>query len=378
LAAKKKKGGGAAWKVGLVVAGAVVLGLVGVAVWGYLALGAPFDPSDSAPNRRVLVHRGESVGAVLGRLEAAGLVTGGPILRARALVAGAYGGMKPGVYDVPKGATTDDAIVLLASGKSKPLAVLTVKPGETVWHVAARFEAEGMGRHEEFLAAASDPESARRLGLPIGEDRKGPGDLAHPIPVEGWLGSETHYFDEQVPPSAVIERLVRAARKIIDRVFADDAQVKATLARCRRRDRLDLVTVASLVEREAIRVDERARIAGVFCNRLIKGMPLATDPTLVYHPDRWGEVPSVKHRKDATSAYNTYVHRGLPPGPIGSPSEASLRAALEPESHGYLYFVAKRDGSNGHAFSTSGEEHERNVERYLRGGARGSQDKGDD
>ena len=131
-----------------------------------------------------------------------------------------------------------------------------------------------------------------------------------------------------------------------------------------------VVTLASIVEREAVRPDERPLIAGVFLNRLLLGMPLDADPTVQYALANesasetvygyWKELSQEDLAVD--SPYNTYRYAGLPPGPICSPGLASIEAVLDPELTDYLYFVAREDGS--HAFATTFEEHIQNVEKY--------------
>jgi UPF0755 protein len=122
------------------------------------------------------------------------------------------------------------------------------------------------------------------------------------------------------------------------------------------------VTFASVVEKEAQVPAERAIIAGVFSNRLKAGMPLQADPTVLYALHRWDEKLTLKDLK-ADSLYNTYRHRGLPPGPICSPGLACLEAAAEPAKIRYLYFVTRKDGSGRHEFSSTLAEHERAVRR---------------
>ena len=130
--------------------------------------------------------------------------------------------------------------------------------------------------------------------------------------------------------------------------------------------RLQLVTLASLVERETPKPEERSMVASVFGNRLKKGMRLQCDPTVIYGLERLGQYKGALSGKDLSSdsPYNTYEHGGLPPGPIGNPGEASLRAALHPAETSFLYFVANTQG--GHFFGSTLEEHNRNVLKYRR------------
>jgi len=128
----------------------------------------------------------------------------------------------------------------------------------------------------------------------------------------------------------------------------------------------DIVTLASLVEKETAVPDERSEVASVFQNRLRLGMALDCDPTTIYASMLEQRYRGTIYRSDLDSAnrYNTYKHAGLPPGPIANPGLASLKAALAPAASDYLYFVAKADGSGGHQFSKSIEEHNRAVEQY--------------
>jgi UPF0755 protein len=128
----------------------------------------------------------------------------------------------------------------------------------------------------------------------------------------------------------------------------------------------DVVTLASLVEKETAVASERPQVAAVFQNRLRIGMALDCDPTTIYASMLEQRYRGTIYRSDLDSAnlYNTYKHTGLPPGPIANPGVASLRAALDPAATDYLYFVAKADGSGGHQFSRSIEEHNRAVEQY--------------
>jgi UPF0755 protein len=132
------------------------------------------------------------------------------------------------------------------------------------------------------------------------------------------------------------------------------------------RARLQVVTLASLVERETPKPEERPMVASVFENRLRRGMRLQCDPTVIYGMERLGKYNGTLTGQDLKfdSAYNTYEHRGLPPGPIGNPGEASLRAALRPADTKFLYFVANTQG--GHFFSGTLEEHNRYVTKYRR------------
>lgn len=166
--------------------------------------------------------------------------------------------------------------------------------------------------------------------------------------VEGYLFPDTYQFSRGLPPEKIVAAMVARFRQATAPLWSLPRPLDLTPH--------EVVTLASLVEREARWDSERARIAGVLYNRLRRGMPLQVDATVLYalgqHKER------VLYRDlEVDSPYNTYRRAGLPPGPIANPGLASLRAALQPEAHDYLYYVARSDGS--HVFTRTLSEHER-------------------
>jgi UPF0755 protein len=189
-----------------------------------------------------------------------------------------------------------------------------------------------------------------------------------PAFAEGALLPETYQFEWGESRAAIVRRAEAAMDRALAEVWAARAP-DLPLAAPR-----DALVLASIVERETGRPEERARVAGVFVNRLRRGMPLQSDPTVAYAAT--GGVPMDRPISradlDRDHPFNTYRIRGLPPGPIASPGRAALAATTRPEASEFLFFVA--DGSGGHAFARSLEEHNRNVARWReierRGGAR--------
>lgn len=228
------------------------------------------------------------------------------------------------------------------------LYALTIPEGWTRWDIADQVAHLQLASREAFLAAAENPELVR--------------DLApQATTLEGYLFPDTYYFARPADPAAMARTMVEHFRRVYGPL-----QAKPTLA-----DTFtphQLVTVASLVEKETGVADERGLIAAVFYNRLQRRFPLQCDPTVIYAArladgGRFDGVINVSDL-ERDSPYNTYRHPGLPPGPIANPGRAALAAALNPPESKYLYFVSNNQG--GHLFARSGAEHERNVARYRR------------
>ena len=188
--------------------------------------------------------------------------------------------------------------------------------------------------------------------------------------LEGYLFPDTYWLPEKdaTARDLVARQLDNFAAQVIPLYASATASGTTTLGLH------DVLTLASIVEREAVVPEERPTIAGVYLNRLATDMLLNADPTvqyaLGYQPDteQWWKTPVTLEEYSAVdSPYNTYLYTGLPPGPIAAPGLNSIQAVLNPERHGYLYFVALPDGSGRHVFAETFAEHQQNVEKYLMG-----------
>lgn len=176
--------------------------------------------------------------------------------------------------------------------------------------------------------------------------------------VEGYLMPDTYEFYSRQPVEEVIDRLLKQQRDVWEKRFARQAMATGM-------SKHELLTLASIVESETSVDTERSRIAGVYMNRLRRGMKLAADPTVQYALG--GQARRLLYKDlEVDDPYNTYRYAGLPPGPICAPGAASIEAAIAPERHGFLYFCARGDGSGLHSFAVSGAEHARNVSNYRR------------
>jgi UPF0755 protein len=223
---------------------------------------------------------------------------------------------------------------------------LTVPEGSNMFDVAASLKQFDFLTGADFLKAARDPALVR--------------DLApHAPTLEGFLFPSTYRLTRRTTASELCRMMTDLFRK----------QWRQLQGTGQSLDAIQIVTLASLVEKETAVPDERPLVASVFANRLRLGMPLDCDPTTIYAAMLEERYRGTIYRSDLASpnAYNTYQHAGLPPGPIANPGVASLKAAIAPAATDYLYFVAKADGSGSHQFSKTIDEHNRAVENYRRG-----------
>lgn len=239
--------------------------------------------------------------------------------------------LKAGEYQIPAYITIRDLLALLQSGKTFQRR-LTIPEGLTVKQIVILLDgADGLTGTVETL------------------------------PVEGTLLPETYAYSKGDSKQDIIKRMQASHNQIVDR-FWESRDVALPY-----KTKEEAVTMASIVERETGVKEERKKVAGVFLNRLNKGIMLQSDPTIIYPlSDKLGVLDRPLYRKDwkYVSPYNTYMVVGLPPTPIANPGLESLEAALNPELHDYFYFVA--DGTGGHTFSKTLEEHNANVTKWRK------------
>lgn len=313
----------------------------------------------------VVVDSGMTWDDAADRLASLGLVENRTLFGLRARQRHRRVPLRAGIFIFDTSWTPDKLMDKLAAGPDgdDPDAPLVVQiiPGENLFRV--REKLQQLGIRGDLFGFDRDRKSVDDLGV----------GAPWPVPagaysrLEGYLYPDSYYLDRKSPTLA---GLLKAASKRFRTVWNDvrtrHADGRERLARLLNLTDHDFVTVASLIEKETQVKDEAPMVAAVFYNRLRRKERLATDPTLVYGPDTWKDVPSPTHRRNSAHPYNTYARVGLPPGPICSPSETSLIAALDPAETDALFFVAKRDGSGRHAFAATYEEHKANVDKYLR------------
>jgi UPF0755 protein len=344
---------------------AAALAAIGLAAWlitgtpGAVLQNEPSIPELATPSDSdvvsIEVAPGEGAGDIAKRLEEAGVIRSARLFRILVSLMGVEDEMVAGNYEFDRDMPTLQVIGRLQRGITMPLMV-TVPEGLRSEEVAQLMERQGIVSADDFRRALASGEYD--FGF-LAERPPGAG-------LEGYLFPATYGFSRGVTAEEVVRRMLTAFDEQVTPELRQAAQAAGLTLH-------EAVTLASIVEREAVKPEERPLIASVFLNRLRLGMPLEADPTVQYalandpgNVERFGFWKQGLTVEDlgVDSPYNTYVNGGLPPGPICNPGLASLEAVAHPAQTNYLYFVAREDGS--HVFAETLEEHLRNVEEYQR------------
>lgn len=312
-----------------------------------LALAGCGGPPPDAPKERVTIPPRASVRVVAESLAAHGIISSERWFRIVARVGGHERRLRAGTYELPRGSGARSAIRAIASGKAVLLRI-TVPEGLTLPEIAGIANRTLDIPVEDFLAAARDTALLRAYEVPAPS-------------FEGFLRPETYLF----APGITAETLVRTMAASFHDLWTPEW---ASAASAQGLSRLDVVTLASIVEGEAAVDEDRPLVAAVYRNRMRIGMPLQADPTVQYAIQlATGQRKPRLYEKDYSfeSPYNTYLYRGLPPGPVGAPGRKSIEATLFPAPVPFLYFVAGHD--RRHVFSRTYQEHLRAIARIRRG-----------
>jgi UPF0755 protein len=321
----------------------VLLAIVGAAgTWFYLNIDRPYKGYDAA-EVFVEIPPGSGSATIARRLADAGVVQDVSRFRIALWVTGQGRRLQAGEYRFDRAMSPRDVIDKIARGDVY-VTPITFREGLTIRQMATLYESKGFGDAREFIAAASRGELVQDLD-PAAKD------------LEGYLFPDTYTLPRKATAEQLITRMVAGFRKALTSDVVDAMTAKGLSLR-------QLVTLASIVEKETGNKDERPLVAAVYANRLKIGMGLQCDPTVIYALERAGRYNGNLTREDLQfdSPYNTYRYAGLPPGPIAAPGRASLAAAASPAPVPYLYFVSKNDGS--HAFAETLDQHNRNVQQY--------------
>jgi UPF0755 protein len=320
-----------------VIVAAVVLFLV-----GQTAIFASIPLDTSAESRPVVVKKGTHLRDVANMLTQEDLVRSSWLFTLYSAVAH-RGRIIAGEYDLTRDLSIAEIAGKMASGQRK-VYVLKIVEGYNLQGVAESLQKGGIMDAAAFSQLAGKAEFLSGLGITEAS-------------LEGYLWPDTYYFSKETDVDVFLEKIIRRTL-----VFFEKEEVKKRMGELHLTMH-DVLTLASMIEKEAKVEEEKPLISAVFHNRLALGMSLDSDPTVMYglgmHPK-----PLTKADLNTATAYNTYRLRGLPKGPICSPSRSSLLAALQPAQSDMLYFVSRNDGT--HVFSRRMEEHDRYVTTYQR------------
>lgn len=329
--------GRTAIRIGVVTG--VLLAILGL---GFMVLNSP--PGPPSQSRLIEIPRGSSFHRISHLLYRERLIGHEWFFTLLARITGGDRKIIPGEYELHAGMTSTEILSKMVDGRVFYHSV-TIPEGYTVLQIANILAEKRLTDREAFLALTRDPAFIQTLGLPVPT-------------LEGFLFPDTYLFPRPMPPAEVIRAFVNRFWV----AFSPELQARAEEMQM---SIPEVVTLASVIEKETALAQERALVSGVFHNRLKRNMPLQSDPTVIYALE--GFDGDLRKRDLAIdSPYNTYRVRGLPPGPIANPGEAAIRAALYPTETKYVYFVSRNDGS--HEFSSTLAEHNQAVKKYQLGG----------
>jgi len=309
----------------------IVLVVAALVMVTYFAVSEFNAPGELAQNTNFLVRQGAGVRDIAENLERQQIISDSRIFLVAARTYLADDTLKAGEYEIKAGASMREVMDLLRSGKSLLYSV-TFPEGFTVAQIYRRL--------------ANDPVLV--------------GELPAERPPEGSLLPETYKFTRGTSRSDILDQMQAAKSRMVDQIWErrrPDIPIET---------KEEMVILASIVEKETARADERPRVAAVFHNRLRRGMRLQSDPTIIYgifgSEGKPSDRPIYQSDIDQPTPYNTYTIDGLPPGPIANPGRAAMEAVVNPAQTDELYFVA--DGTGGHAFAKTLDEHNANVRRW--------------
>jgi peptidoglycan lytic transglycosylase G len=289
------------------------------------------EPGPLQVGRTIVITEGASLPKIAQQLNSAGVIDGEVLFRLGVRAYNAQGELKPGEY-------------AFAPNVSMREVMDTIREGKAVVHKISL--PEGLTSHQIFERLRQDETLL--------------GELPTTLSPEGSLMPDTYPYQRGATRAEIVEQMRRAQQQFVQHVWetrVDDLPLSSPE---------ELVTLASIVEKETAKADERPRIAGVFINRLRQGIRLQSDPTIIYGlfggEGKPADRPIYRSDIDKATPFNTYQIDGLPPGPISNPGRASLEAVANPSRTDELFFVA--DGTGGHVFSRTLDEHRENVERW--------------
>ncbi len=308
-------------------------------------------PADLADTRQVtfIVDQGDSATTVAYKLNSAGLVKDAELFKRLLQYWGADQHIQAGIFYLSPSMTMEEIARRLQHSRVDSVWV-TIPEGWRAEEIAALLQEKQLVQGDEFLAAVAQG----RSDFPFLADRP----AGSPSSLEGFLFPDTYEFPKITTPDRIIDIMLQNWGQRVPEALRQAAQARGMTL-------YEVVTLASIVEREAVLSAERPKIAGVYSNRLEIDMLLQADPTVQYakgydaKAEKWWNPTTLEENASLDAPYNTYLYPGLPPGPICNPGLGAIEAALQPAQHDDLFFVAKGDGS--HIFAKTYEEHLANI-----------------
>ena len=328
-------------KVGFITLALIVAGICTVGLL-YLHLMSWADRPVGTESREKLftISSGQGLKRTAGALQREGLISDAIRFTILARLDKKDKLLKAGEYFLSTGMTPREILSQMVEGRVH-LYRLTIPEGYNLVQIAAAVYASDLESEKNFLDAARDSETAKHLSIVADT-------------LEGYLFPDTYYFPRGLDSATIIATMVKQFRAAFKPAWEQRTKELGMTVH-------EVVTLASIIEKETGAPEERPLIASVFHNRLKKGMRLETDPTVIYGiPDFDGNIK--RTHLETYTPYNTYKIKGLPPGPIASPGALAIEAALYPAQTDYLFFVSKKDGT--HQFSTTIKEHNAAVRKY--------------
>jgi len=320
----------------LAVVGVFIL----VLVLSYLTFFTPNYYSSGSPVK-FDIKKGENFSSVVDRLYDQGIIPGKNNFKIAGFIYGAERKVRAARFHIPNGLSYLDLLDLFISGECDFQRTLTIRPGQTIKWLAHRLQKYAYIDSTEFINLSNNKDFADSLGLKQNS-------------FEGYLFASDYEIYERCSPEEAIKIFYNGFNEF----YNDSLQVRTKELGFTVHE---IITLASIIKGETDKEEEMPRISGVYHNRLRIGMKLQADPTIQYVlPGGWRRLTFKDLELD--SPYNTYKYFGLPPGPINSPGQSAIMAALYPEKNNYLYFVA--DGTGGHLFGKTLTEHNNNVKKY--------------
>ena len=318
-----------------------LIGFCGIAGWITLSIKTPVDKN--AGYLAFNIPNGASFNRISKELEESGLIRSHRVFSLWVKITGLESEIKAGEYLLSPSMSPLEILQILRQGRVTTHTI-TIPEGFSIMQIADLFNKAGLAEKEFFLEAANNSEILKKYNI-----------LANSL--EGYLYPDTYRMAKGLSAISIIEILVSRFMEVYNDIIEKSDTAEMSME--------ELITLASIIEKETGKSFERPIVSSVFHNRLKKGMKLESDPTVIYGiQDFNGKIT----KKDLTTRtpYNTYMVSGLPPGPIANPGKAAIEAALKPAETNYLFFVSKNDGT--HIFSETYRDHVNAVNKYQRRG----------